>query len=233
MESESTDEPEPSATQSRSTRESAEAITQTGRGAASAVVVPATAGDDFRRGGGARGLAVDAQTRLAEPSLHEALERVFAAGQASTAELPGGIIRVDFDADLSFDFNSDEPGAALRGGLSALAEVLRVYRQTTLTVVGHTDDVGAEALNRELSQRRAQAVAGYLEAQGISGQRLRTDGRGATQPRTANDSNLSRRLNRRVEIYIAPLAQQPRHPPLQRTLVVPLLSQLERSILLR
>jgi outer membrane protein OmpA-like peptidoglycan-associated protein len=95
--------------------------------------------------------------------------------------------------------------------------------------VGHTDDVGAEALNWELSQRRADAVANYLEAQGISGQRLRTEGRGATEPRAANDSNLSRRLNRRVEIYIAPRAREPQRAPVQRNLVVPLLSRLGAS----
>jgi outer membrane protein OmpA-like peptidoglycan-associated protein len=71
-------------------------------------------------------------------------------------------------------------------------------------VVGHTDDTGRDAYNMDLSQRRAQSVAGILTAAGVNGNRIVATGRGETQPIAANTTPQGRAQNRRVEILIRP-----------------------------
>jgi OOP family OmpA-OmpF porin len=66
------------------------------------------------------------------------------------------------------------------------------------TVVGHTDSSGAEAYNQKLSERRAQAVADYLQAKGIATGRLTASGAGESQPIADNKTADGRALNRRV-----------------------------------
>ncbi len=71
-----------------------------------------------------------------------------------------------------------------------------------LEVQGHTDDVGSESANKELSQKRAEAVVEYLVEQGISEERLVPEGYGPEQPLVPNISDRNRRMNRRVEFKI-------------------------------
>jgi outer membrane protein OmpA-like peptidoglycan-associated protein len=74
-----------------------------------------------------------------------------------------------------------------------------------LTVVGHTDDVGTNAYNQSLSERRALSVAQYLESKRVDALRLATAGKGETQPRSSNGTESGRQENRRVEIYVEPV----------------------------
>jgi outer membrane protein OmpA-like peptidoglycan-associated protein len=70
-----------------------------------------------------------------------------------------------------------------------------------LVINGHTDNVGGDALNLELSRRRATAVRKALvERYQIDEPRLTTNGFGASQPKESNDSDRGRALNRRVEL---------------------------------
>jgi outer membrane protein OmpA-like peptidoglycan-associated protein len=97
--------------------------------------------------------------------------------------------------------------AALRPGLEphleAIARSLAEHPQTTVQVVGHTDNVGGLELNRELSERRAAAVAEVLVRSGADGGRIRTLGRAYLEPTATNDSEAGRRANRRVELILA------------------------------
>ena len=68
------------------------------------------------------------------------------------------------------------------------------------SIEGHTDDVGTDAYNQGLSERRAAAVEAFLVAQGVSSSKLRAVGRGETSPAVANDGDEGRRRNRRVEV---------------------------------
>jgi OmpA-OmpF porin, OOP family len=75
-----------------------------------------------------------------------------------------------------------------------------------LAVHGHTDSRGGQAYNRDLSQRRAQAVVKYLTDKGIPFDRLEARGFGADKPLATNDTPEGRANNRRVEFKILPQA---------------------------
>jgi outer membrane protein OmpA-like peptidoglycan-associated protein len=69
-------------------------------------------------------------------------------------------------------------------------------------IVGHTDATGPDASNMSLSERRAGAAATYLAAQGVARTRLRSTGRGESEPVAPNDTEADRQKNRRVEVAI-------------------------------
>jgi outer membrane protein OmpA-like peptidoglycan-associated protein len=76
------------------------------------------------------------------------------------------------------------------------------YTDRTALVEGHTDDVGSNSTNEELSLRRAESVRGYLTSRGIAANRLASFGKGEMQPVAGNDSAEGRQQNRRVEVVI-------------------------------
>ena len=67
---------------------------------------------------------------------------------------------------------------------------------------GHTDDVGSDACNRKLSERRAQAVGDYLTKAGPSAEILSVEGHGKTLPLVAGTTDAARAKNRRLELGI-------------------------------
>lgn len=86
--------------------------------------------------------------------------------------------------------------------LQKLVRLLNENPGINIEVSGHTDDVGDDKSNLELSQRRARSVGDYLVAHGVAAARIRAVGRGETQPVQANTSEESRALNRRIEVKI-------------------------------
>ena len=94
--------------------------------------------------------------------------------------------------------------ANAQNALAAAAQTLTQYPDTTLTVNGHTDNTGSDAINDPLSQRRAQAVASYLQSRGVSASRMNIFGHGSRQPIASNATVEGRAQNRRVEILINP-----------------------------
>ncbi len=84
--------------------------------------------------------------------------------------------------------------------LDTYAQVLKGgLKSATLQVRGHTDNVGNAAYNRELSERRANAVRDYLQQQGVAAQRLHITGFGEDKPIASNATETGRAQNRRVE----------------------------------
>ncbi len=102
-------------------------------------------------------------------------------------------------------FNTDEFSikSSFYPSLNSVAKVLYKYKDTALDVIGHTDSVGKDEYNRELSYKRAYSVADYLQAQGIPGPRLSPIGLGESQPIADNNTYSGRSQNRRVELYIS------------------------------
>ena len=117
-------------------------------------------------------------------------------------ERVGEGILVTFESGLLFGFDSTTIRPEARENLRNLAENLDKYPDTDLLIVGHTDAVGDDSYNQDLSRRRARAAADYLVAQGVDRNRLRTDGRGELEPLASNDADSGRQQNRRVEVAI-------------------------------
>ncbi|MCC7134559.1 MAG: OmpA family protein, partial [Gemmatimonadales bacterium] len=84
--------------------------------------------------------------------------------------------------------------------LTDLVEALRRADSLAVTIEGHTDAQGDDAYNLKLSERRAAAVVKYLTDQGIAANRLRSVGKGETEPVASNDTAEGRKENRRVVI---------------------------------
>jgi outer membrane protein OmpA-like peptidoglycan-associated protein len=88
--------------------------------------------------------------------------------------------------------------------LQELARALKGPAGRRYLIEGHTDDRGGEAMNQELSERRAARVKAWLVEAGVDGERLETKGLGQTRPALPNDSEAGRAANRRVEVAIEP-----------------------------
>jgi outer membrane protein OmpA-like peptidoglycan-associated protein len=106
--------------------------------------------------------------------------------------------------DILFDFNSAALRPDLRSDLGVLAASLNDYPETTVDVIGHTDNIGEAGYNQDLSARRAQSVTRVLSANGVALYRLRAIGRGEAEPVATNQTEAGRAQNRRVEIIIRP-----------------------------
>jgi outer membrane protein OmpA-like peptidoglycan-associated protein len=86
-----------------------------------------------------------------------------------------------------------------------LEEILNLFRQNPGIVIelsGHTDNTGTDAINRTLSQKRAESVMNYLIAKGIKPEQLTAKGYGSSNPVASNDTEDGRRLNRRTEMKV-------------------------------
>lgn len=109
---------------------------------------------------------------------------------------------VGFDKMVHFDFNSYEILSEDTASLNEIAELLKIFFDAKLKLVGHTDDVGSDEYNLDLSKMRAESVASYLNGHGIRKSRITTDGKGKRNPVTKDQSDAGRRKNRRVEFLI-------------------------------
>ena len=120
----------------------------------------------------------------------------------ATVERVGEGILVTFDSGLLFDFDSDVVKGASASNLSDLARSLQRYPDSEVLIVGHTDATGTDSYNWTLSERRAASARSYLTSQGIDPTRIRTAGRGETEPVASNDDTAGQAQNRRVEVAI-------------------------------
>ena len=111
---------------------------------------------------------------------------------------------VTLPQDILFAVDSTSLTGALQNDLFSVAASLNRYPDTTVNVIGHTDNTGAASYNQDLSQRRAQAVASVLINAGVAPQRIRSIGRGEDSPIASNLTPEGRQQNRRVEIIITP-----------------------------
>jgi outer membrane protein OmpA-like peptidoglycan-associated protein len=118
----------------------------------------------------------------------------------------GNELIVTMPQDILFATDSANLRSDLQGDLRALANNLDKYRDTTIDIVGHTDNTGAASYNQDLSQRRAQSVAAILVSSGVSSSRIRAYGRGEDSPVASNLTPGGRAQNRRVEIIIRPVS---------------------------
>ena len=112
-------------------------------------------------------------------------------------------LKVDIPADVSFDVGRYAIKPNMRPVLDRLASTLNQHPVTTVTIVGHTDSTGSDAINNPLSLERANSVRDYLAGRGVNPGIVRTEGRGSHEPIASNATEAGRAQNRRVEIYLA------------------------------
>ncbi len=151
--------------------------------------------------GGAVGRYMDDQRRDLEKNLSEEIK----LGQARIEKLPNDVVRVTMTNQTAFETDSAQIKSGFHSTMDKLADVVVRYNKTSLTVVGHTDDVGTNEYNQKLSERRALSVAQYLESKRVNSMRLAISGKGETQPLATNANEGGRQANRRVEIYVEPV----------------------------
>jgi outer membrane protein OmpA-like peptidoglycan-associated protein len=152
--------------------------------------------------GGAAGAIIGSQMDKQAKELEQTVK-------GATVERVGEGIQVTFASGLLYDFGSDVVLPEARNNLRELALSLEEFPGTDVLILGHTDEVGSTAYNRDLSERRANAGATYLVAQGVEGSRLTTRGLGETEPIATNATDAGRQSNRRLEvsIYASPEAR--------------------------
>ncbi|SEL96310.1 Outer membrane protein OmpA [Syntrophus gentianae] len=153
--------------------------------------------------GGLGGAAVGKMMDNQEKEMRGAL----ATSEAASVSREGNLLAVTFKGDVTFDTNSAEVRPGLYSEINRVAGVLTQYPDTLIQVEGHTDSVGSDAYNMDLSKRRANAVKNLLVQRGVSENRIETIGYGKTMPVATNTTEAGRQMNRRVEIKIAPQTQ--------------------------
>jgi outer membrane protein OmpA-like peptidoglycan-associated protein len=153
--------------------------------------------------GGGVGHYMDNQQREFE----EAMRREQEANQLEIERLRDETLKLTLDSEVSFDFAKADIKPAFRSSLDKLAALIMKYDRTVVHVVGHTDNIGSEAYNQGLSERRAASVHDYLVNYGVPPHRLRMEGRGMREPRADNSTEAGRQLNRRVELFVKPVVE--------------------------
>lgn len=121
-------------------------------------------------------------------------------------ETADGHLIVTLPEDITFDTDSSVVRPSLQGELNKVAASLVQYPETTVQVIGHTDNVGDAGYNQILSEQRASSVASILRSGGVAAGRIGTSGRGENEPKASNLSPEGRAQNRRVEIIVTPTA---------------------------
>ena len=161
-----------------------------GQGALRGAIFGATAGAVV-------GNQLDRQAEALEASMGHSGVMITNTGESLIVTLP---------QDILFATDSTALRADLQADLGALARNLQEYPNSTVRVIGHTDNVGSASYNNDLSLRRANAVANVLISRGVLGSRVSTVGMGENQPVATNLTAEGRAQNRRVEIVILPNA---------------------------
>lgn len=111
-------------------------------------------------------------------------------------------LKLDIPSDISFDTNRSDIKPNFRPILDRFAAGLVENPYSRVTIVGHTDNTGGNAVNDPLSVNRAARTREYLTSRGVPANRISIDGRGSHEPLVANDTEANRARNRRVEIYV-------------------------------
>jgi outer membrane protein OmpA-like peptidoglycan-associated protein len=127
-------------------------------------------------------------------------------GTGVQVQRQGNSIQLVMASDVTFDTGQASIRSNFYPILNSVAMVLKKYDKTNVIITGYTDNVGGDAYNQILSENRAKSVGDYLVSQGISVNRLITEGRGKRDPIMSNQTAGGRSMNRRVVITLRPMA---------------------------
>jgi outer membrane protein OmpA-like peptidoglycan-associated protein len=178
-------------------------------GTATGAAVGAAVSKDKRKGaligagvGGLTGAGVGYYMDRQEAKLRERLQ-----GTGVSVTRQGDNIILNMPGNVTFKTNSADIDSSFYDVLNSVVLVVKEYDKTLIDVYGHTDNVGSDAYNQTLSERRAASVAQFMISQGVDARRIYTQGFGKTKPIASNDTEEGRQKNRRVEIQLSPLTQ--------------------------
>ena len=133
------------------------------------------------------------------------LQRALGAIVETRRTALGLVMNLGTDA-IEFEFDRADLGSEERELLSRISGVLLTSSGYSVYVYGHTDDVGTEEYNQQLSERRADSVRDYLVESGINADIVTIRGYGQSSPRAEGTSAQARASNRRVEIGVVDVA---------------------------
>jgi outer membrane protein OmpA-like peptidoglycan-associated protein len=105
-------------------------------------------------------------------------------------------------SDVLFDTGSYTLKTGAREKLAKISGIVLAHPGLNLQIEGHTDSVGSDEMNQQLSERRADSVRDFLAEQGVPGSAISARGFGKTQPVAGNDTAEGRQRNRRVELVV-------------------------------
>jgi outer membrane protein OmpA-like peptidoglycan-associated protein len=138
-----------------------------------------------------------------------AMEKATAGTGVAVSQTADNRLKLDIPSDVSFDVGRSAIKSNFAPVLTHFATSLNQNPITTVSIIGHTDNTGSDAINNPLSVDRANSARDYLVGRGVAAQRIATDGRGSREPIANNSTQTGRDKNRRVEIYVAePAARQ-------------------------
>jgi outer membrane protein OmpA-like peptidoglycan-associated protein len=176
-------------------RQLAEAQTAGARQEADAARQEATSAKETAAQAQAEAAAIRKKAEAEVNRLEAALGQV-----AETRRTALGLVMNLGSDHLKFEFDKADLRPEDRELLSRIAGIILTSHDYTISVNGHTDDVGSDAYNQALSERRAQAVRDYLVKAGLPAQILTVQGYGKSLPLVRGTSEAARAKNRRVEL---------------------------------
>ena len=114
----------------------------------------------------------------------------------------GDTVRVIYPELSMFDFNKDQIKAEAMPSFQRFAGILKNYDRVNFLINGYTDNVGTDAVNLSLSERRAENTKTLMQTDGIISSRMTTNGMGSANPIMTNTTDDGRQANRRVEFLL-------------------------------
>lgn len=139
------------------------------------------------------------EARDRQKDLYDALGQLEGKYAKISQDARGTILSL---ADILFDFGKATLKRDVEFALVRVATILNQFSEMSVGVEGHTDNIGSEAYNQDLSERRAQAVYDFLVSQGVDAGRMNHGGFGYSRPVADNETEAGRQQNRRVDLVI-------------------------------
>ena len=124
-----------------------------------------------------------------------------------SVERDGDNINLIMPSNITFASGGSTLSNSFFEVMDSVVLVIQEFEKTVIVSAGHTDSQGSDSSNQALSERRANAVAGYLLQKGVVEARIETIGFGEKQPVADNGTAEGRALNRRVEISLFPITE--------------------------
>ncbi|MCA9756172.1 MAG: OmpA family protein [Candidatus Eisenbacteria bacterium] len=139
------------------------------------------------------------EARSRQDDLYDALGQLEGKYAKISQDARGTILSL---ADILFDFGKATLKRDVEFALVRVATILNQFSEMSVGIEGHTDNIGSEAYNQELSERRAEAVYDFLVEQGVDAARMTHRGFGFSRPVADNATDEGRQRNRRVDLVI-------------------------------